>query len=36
MISAGKRKLWYRLDVVLVPETLPYARTFANLTIPLR
>jgi hypothetical protein len=22
------------LDVVLMPETLPYARVFANLTIP--
>jgi hypothetical protein len=34
MISGGKRKPRYGLDVVFMLETLPYARTFANLTIP--
>ena len=34
MISAGKRKPRYGLDVVLIPATLPHTPTVANLTVP--
>jgi hypothetical protein len=34
MISAGKRKPQYGLDVVFMPEALPQTPTIANLTVP--